>query len=232
MEQASKPHRQTALCRQFSRGGFERIDVGNLPGGHLATKPHTKCRCSRSRSGGRSSGLSPAPKAEPAIPGPKTAAHSLLQTGSCRAGWRGNAPDGGMNPCGHDSVYRRTGGPGRHDQGALGVRTDPPAAQTGTRTRHIRGTIVNRPVSIRADERHRLRLMAVPAATCRGSPGKKTSAETVFPKVTLPAIRRTVIAYLFVPLRRPSRCRSCRKSCRSDQKECQSRARQPPPIPE
>src|SRR5689334_7193667 len=65
---------------------------------------------------------------------------------------------------------------GRHGQGALVVRAGAPATQTGTRPRRLRGPILGRPASARADDRHRLCLSATPAPEGGGAGGKRWAA--------------------------------------------------------
>src|SRR3954447_22687464 len=65
---------------------------------------------------------------------------------------------------------------GRCRQGALVVRAGAPATQAGTWARRLRGSVLDRPASARADDLHRLCLSATPAPEGGGAGEKRWAA--------------------------------------------------------
>src|SRR3954469_7920080 len=62
---------------------------------------------------------------------------------------------------------------GHHRQGALVLRAGAPATQAGTWPRRLRGSVLDRPASARADDLHRLCLSATPAPEGCGTGEKR-----------------------------------------------------------
>ena len=95
---------------------------------------------------------------------------------------------------------------GGHHQGAMGLRTGPPADERRTGPRSLRGPILARPSSARAHDDDRLRLP--PASSPRRQGGKKT-VHGPPPQPSLPAVRHAIVSLIIRPLRR---CPHCRRS--------------------
>jgi hypothetical protein len=104
---------------------------------------------------------------------------------------------------------------GGHHQGAMGLRTGPPADERRTRPRSLRGPILARPSPSCANDHDRLRLP--PASSPRKQGGKKTHGPP--PQPSLPAVRNAIVSLITRPLQR---CPHCRRSLRRPQPKAKS----------